>query len=65
MDLAVRDVVTSAFGHAGQKCSACLVGDPCGFGRILQAVPAPARGFGPVNEAWVPVGSFNSDGSVC
>lgn len=39
MDLAVRDVVTSAFGHAGQKCSASslviLVGS-AGFSKRFQ-----------------------------
>ncbi|MDC4232589.1 bifunctional proline dehydrogenase/L-glutamate gamma-semialdehyde dehydrogenase [Actinomyces sp. B33] len=39
LDLAVKDVVTSAFGHAGQKCSACsyviLVGS-AGFSRRVR-----------------------------
>ncbi len=57
LDLAARDLVASAFGHAGQKCSAAslaiLVGSVATSGRfreqLLDAVDAMT-----VGEAWEP-----------
>ena len=42
LDLAVKDVVASAFGHAGQKCSAASLVDPGRLGRQLVAASTPS-----------------------
>ena len=42
LDLAVKDVVYSAFGHAGQKCSAASLVILVGSVATLAAVPQPA-----------------------
>ena len=54
VDLALRDLVRSAFGHAGQKCSAAslaiveapLHDDPSFLARLADAVRTPARRAG-------------------
>ncbi|WP_216426509.1 bifunctional proline dehydrogenase/L-glutamate gamma-semialdehyde dehydrogenase [Arcanobacterium phocae] len=47
IDLAAKDIVTSAFGHAGQKCSACslviLVGTMAESKRLLTQIVDAAR----------------------
>ena len=43
LDLAVKDVVYSAFGHAGPEVLGRVAGDPGRLGRHLAAVPRPAR----------------------
>ncbi|QRV01510.1 proline dehydrogenase family protein [Arcanobacterium phocisimile] len=47
IDLAAKDIVTSAFGHAGQKCSACslaiLVGEMGTSKRLLEQIVDAAR----------------------
>ncbi len=43
VDLAVADVVRSAFGHAGQKCSAASLLDPRRVGRDVAAPRPPAH----------------------
>lgn len=61
-DLAIRDVVQSAFGHAGQKCSACSllileapVYDDPNFRRQLKEAAESL----PVGSAWSPATKIN------
>ena len=42
LDLAVKDVVASAFGHAGQKCSAASLVVLVGAVASSRALPRPA-----------------------
>jgi RHH-type proline utilization regulon transcriptional repressor/proline dehydrogenase/delta 1-pyrroline-5-carboxylate dehydrogenase len=55
LDLAVKDLVASAFGHAGQKCSAAslaiLVGSVGRSKRFLDQLADAVRSL-PVGEAW-------------
>ncbi len=57
LDLAVRDVAYSAFGHAGQKCSAAslviLVGSVARSRRFHEQLLDAVRSM-PVGEAWDP-----------
>jgi RHH-type proline utilization regulon transcriptional repressor/proline dehydrogenase/delta 1-pyrroline-5-carboxylate dehydrogenase len=57
LDLAVRDVAYSAFGHAGQKCSAAslviLVGSVATSRRFREQLLDAVRSM-PVGEAWDP-----------
>ena len=47
-DLAIKDIIHSAFGHAGQKCSACSL-------VILEAEVYDDKGFEPQGGFAIPL----------
>ena len=61
LDLAVADVVKSAFGNAGQKCSAASLVILVGSVAHVGALPAPAGGCRHQPGGRVPAGSRDPD----
>lgn len=61
-DLAARDVVASAFGHAGQNAQR-HPGDPRRIGGQVTALPQPAGGRSAVAEGGLPGGRRHPDGA--
>ena len=62
LDLAAKDVAYSAFGHAGQKCSAASLVILVGLRRQIQALPQPAHRRRHVPEGRLPGGPDQPDG---
>ena len=63
LDLAVADLVSSAFGNAGQKCSAASLAILVGSVGQLGAVPPPAGGCRHQHEGRLAAGSVHPHGS--